>query len=170
MRERACSHPSPIRDLTTIFDTGSGNKVHSDAKGEVATSGCVRNQSRVPSALATLRRKQRTQPWMTHQSVVQEKKSRCSFVHCPSRLNSTAKRARGADTYMKCIECSAIKGKDVYFCNNRIKKNGGQPCLCHFRYHMKHCSVAAASTNVEVVLQEGTGNVEVVVETDAQSV
>eukprot|EP00957_Ditylum_brightwellii_P193172 14708843-Ditylum_brightwellii.AAC.1 len=49
----------------------------------------------------------------------------------------------------------------VYFCNNTKKD---KPCLCHWRYHVKHHSVTMASTNVEVVLQEGTTNVELVVE------
>ena len=169
MRERACSHPNPIRDLTTIFDTGSGNKVRSDAKGEVATGGNVSKQSRVPSALATLRRKQRTQPWMTHQSVAQETAGKCSFDFCPNiKLGKQKgnKRPRGHDTFMKCIECSAIKGSPVYFCNTTKK---GKPCLCHWRHHMKYFSVAAASSNVEVVLQEGTADVEVVVESVGQN-
>eukprot|EP00957_Ditylum_brightwellii_P087638 6672568-Ditylum_brightwellii.AAC.1 len=69
----------------------------------------------------------------------------------------------GYDTFMSCVECTAMKGGKtlVYFCINTKK---AKPCLCHWRYYVKHHSVTATSTNVEVVLQEGTTNVEVVVE------
>jgi hypothetical protein len=66
MRERACNHPRPIRDMTSILDTGSGKKIRSDAKGEQSMGGRVSNQSTVPTALTILRRNQRTQPWNTH--------------------------------------------------------------------------------------------------------
>ena len=36
---------------------------------------------------------------------------------------------------MKCEECSAEKGTDVYYCNG---KKGKELVMCHLRYHMKH--------------------------------
>ena len=47
MRERKPDHPLPIRDLTTIFDTGSGKKMRKDAQGDRGGYGRVRNESRV---------------------------------------------------------------------------------------------------------------------------
>ena len=143
MRERACNHPSPFRDMESIFATGSGNKIRSDAQGVLvhaaqgvpATGGRVREQSRVPLTLSTLKRKQRTQPWNTHQSVAQAIRGKCCYRYCPN-LKPKAVRPRGYGTYMSCVECTAMKGSPVYFCNDT---KSGKPCLCHLRYHAKHC-------------------------------
>jgi hypothetical protein len=36
MRKQLAEHPKPTRDLTNIFDFGTGRKIRSDAKGEIA--------------------------------------------------------------------------------------------------------------------------------------
>ena len=135
MRERKPEHPNPVRDLSSIHDTGSGKKMRSDAKGERAGFGNVRNQSRVPLSLRSLKKKQKRDPWCNHQSVAFETQGKCHFAGCPNLHLSDAKRKRGYGTYMRCVQCSAEKGKHIYFCNDT--KNG-KPVLCHWRYHTKH--------------------------------
>ena len=38
MRTRAPDHPSPIRDMTCVYNTGSGKRKRLDAKGVITTT------------------------------------------------------------------------------------------------------------------------------------
>jgi hypothetical protein len=137
MRERKPDHPQPVRDLTGIFDTGSGRKMRSDAKGDRGDSVGTRAGLAVPKSIRRLRMKQRKNPWCTHQSVAFKKKGRCGFENCPNMKKALngRKRKRGFDGFMRCVECSVLKGKNVYFCNTTKR---GTPVVCHWRYHTKH--------------------------------
>ena len=72
MRTRAPEHPSPVRDLRNVHDTGCGKRKRSDAKGVT-----TRSKARAPpvedvsSMLYKLRNQQKKHPWRKHQSVHQ---------------------------------------------------------------------------------------------------
>ena len=109
-------HPKNSRDLTNVFDFGTGRKIHSDAHGDkVACNG-------VAQTGAMLQRKKflnilKKAPWHRHQSVAHSRKGRCHYVDCPDKKAGKAdnKRARAYETCMKCKECSIALGKDVFF-------------------------------------------------------
>ena len=145
MRQRATTHPHPVRNLSLgVFDTGSGRKIRSDAKGRcLRYHGHAQNQSKNNLSLKNLKRKQRTHPWCTHQSIAFETRNHCSFKGCPGLKSSKdALRPRGTKTFMRCQECSAEQGTNVFFCNDTSK---GKPQLCHYRYHTRHCSTESVS-------------------------
>ena len=144
MRQRATTHPNPTRDLSlSIFETGSGRKIRSDAKGLSVGHGRVRDQSKTNLPLKNLRKRQKTHEWCTHQSIAYKSRHRCSFEGCPGlKLSKDKKRPRATLTWMRCQECSAEQGVNVFFCNQTVK---GKPQLCHYRYHTRHCSTKSAS-------------------------
>ena len=147
MRQRATSHPHPVRDLSlSIFETGSGRKIQSDAQGLSVGYGRVRDQSKTMLPLKNLMRRQKTHAWCTHQSIAFKSQNHCSFESCPGlKLSKDAKRPRGTKTWMRCQECSAEQGVNVFFCNQTFK---GKPQLCHYRYHTRHCSTKLVSAIV----------------------
>ena len=137
MRVRAPDHPDHKRDIKNAFDTGSGQKIRSDAKGFVS---CSRNPVRPPAKLKTLNNLQRKATWRIHQSKVIETRGKCAWMGCPGIKESKrkgVKRPRPYDTYMQCEECSARHGKTMRFCNN-IKS--GTLVHCHEEYHNKYCN------------------------------
>ncbi|KAL7525224.1 hypothetical protein ACHAWF_001263 [Thalassiosira exigua] len=134
MRTYRPVHPDPVRDLTCVWDTGSGRKLRTDAKGDVVTYTCATTTT-VYDQYLSLRKKQKKNPWRTHQSVRVQPRGKCAYNKCPAYLHSNAKRKRGYNTFMKCEECSAKKGTAVYFCND-VKD--GKEIRCHLRYHSEH--------------------------------
>ena len=132
VRVQEPEHPQFTRDLTSVFDTGSGRRVRSDAKGVVASSTA---QPRISKRVAALRQKQKRLPWRKHQSVAYHMRGRCHYSRCPATKTSAAERKRSYLTFMRCEECSAVAGKDMFFCNDTKSK---KPCLCHLAYHTKY--------------------------------
>ena len=124
----------PSRNLTNVFDYGTGNATRSDAKGFV-----VRNDisARISTRYSTLKKQQKKAPWRKHQSVAHTKQGRCCWRDCPGKKTSKAKQPRPYDGFHICEECTALRGKDVHFCNSSKK---GVPVLCHMAYHNKHHS------------------------------
>ena len=53
----------------------------------------------------------------------------------PGKWLGTAKYPCSSQTHMRCKECSAYLGKDVFLCNGFVK---GAPVNCHRHYHMYH--------------------------------
>ncbi len=136
MRQQQPEHPPAIRDLRLMWDTGSGRKLCTDAEGDVAGHGRVRDASHVFSHQHYLKKK--CNPWRVHQSVKVCKRGKCAFKGCPNISKSKGKRKRSYDTHHKCEQCSAALGKDVFLCND-VKKDGTD-VRCHMRYHaMYHC-------------------------------
>ena len=133
MRTRKAEHPKHTRDLTNVFDFGTGRKQRSDAKGRVAGSGLAPGPP--PKRISLLRQKQMKSPWRTHQSKAHTSYGKCCWVHCPGYQKSKAKRKRSYDTFMRCEECSAMEGKNRFFCNDHKK---GAAVHCHEAYHNKY--------------------------------
>ena len=57
--------------------------------------------------------------------------------HCYLKAKGV-KRPHPGVTKMHCEECTAVSGKYVFLCNNKIKYKNG---LCHNKYHTQyyHC-------------------------------
>ena len=75
-------HPLHERDLTNVFDPGTGRKICTDVHGEVATSLVA------PTVKATTLKKginliQQKSLWIIQQSVAQIKKDHCNWKLCP---------------------------------------------------------------------------------------
>ena len=133
MRKQRAEHPAWIRPLSDPFGWMAGRKLRKDALGTVA--GAMRQPTGQTKRLSALRNQQKKATWRTHQSLAYHQKGKCCYEHCPNRANGNAKRKRGYDTWMRCEECSAQFGKDVYLCNNT---KSGKPVLCHVAYHNKY--------------------------------
>ena len=120
-----------------MFDLKVGRKLRTDAKGYQCSRSHGRQAKTVAAAkIRTLRSYQSHDSWRMHQSVPCMKRGKCAFKGCPNlRTSKSGKRKRSYDTNMKCEECSAEKGTDVYYCNG---KKGKELVMCHLRYHMKH--------------------------------
>jgi hypothetical protein len=63
----------------------------------------------------------------------------------PGEKLSKAKYPRSSNTHMRCEECSAFLGKDVFLCNGFVK---GAPVNCHRHYHLYHHNKEFASAMV----------------------
>ena len=139
MRKQSAEHAPFTKDISTAFGTTGGRKTRSDTKAFRAVGRCPSEARRPVSRKDTLRKRQRKSPWRTHQSISNDKKGRCSFEKCPSKLWSKAQRRRNRETYMICEECSVLAGKPIYLCNDTInvdkKTSKGTPVLCHLAYH-----------------------------------
>ncbi|KAL7525349.1 hypothetical protein ACHAXR_000966, partial [Thalassiosira sp. AJA248-18] len=139
MRSQHPEHPNHSQNLANVFDYGTGRKIRTDAKGTVAQG------SRGAAAIAApqqrfreLRNKQKKAVWRMHQSMAYEKEGKCNWENCPGKAKEggeSRKRKRSYSTYMRCEECSARLGKNIFLCNN-VKK--GVPVLCHLAYHNKY--------------------------------
>ena len=135
MRLQEAEHPLHSRDLTNVFESRSGRKIRSDAQGSIARSG--KKPNILLRGLRALRNRQKKAPWRTHQNLAHHRKGRCAWEGCPGKKVSTAERPRSYDTTMRCEECSALLGKDMFFCNNTKK---GVTVHCHETYHIKYCN------------------------------
>eukprot|EP00956_Cyclotella_meneghiniana_P033550 scaffold96912_cov61-Cyclotella_meneghiniana.AAC.1 len=137
MRRLSPEHPAHSRDLTNVWDFGTGRKVRTDAKGFIAKVA-MNGASAVPAPnqrARELREKQKKSKWRVHQSCGGEKKGRCSWDGCDGLKSAGAKRKRTAETYMYCEECSAAAGKTIYLCNVGKKDSKS---VCHMAYHQKY--------------------------------
>jgi hypothetical protein len=107
MRKKRAEHPSYARDMGKLFGWVTGRKVRSDAKGMMMVMPAC------PPVEAPM----------------------CVWDDCPGKLTCKAKRKRSNQMHMRCEECSAHLGRDVYLCNGYIK---GAPVNCHQRYIYHH--------------------------------
>jgi len=135
MRSQRAEHPAHIRDLTNVFDSNTGRKLWSDAKGLVAGNG--RKPKAATQRLSLLMNQQKKAHWHTHQNLAYHQKGKCCWKGCPGIKTSQAERPRSYDTFMRYKECSANCWKNSFFCNN-TKSN--VPVLCHLAYHNKYHS------------------------------
>ena len=69
MRKQAPEPAAASRSLVNVFDTGSGRKVRSDNRTEVARGTPGTDTSATTCRLHLLRWKQARAPWRVHQSV-----------------------------------------------------------------------------------------------------
>ena len=135
MQLQKAEHPVHVRNLATMWDTGLGKRMRTDAQGAVAGPGRAREDMVVCKVLRNLKKKQRLNPWCTYQSIAHKVRGTCAFVGCPNLRNGNTKRRRSYETFMKCEECSANSGKTVYFCNDYKSE---VPVLCHQRQHVRN--------------------------------
>jgi hypothetical protein len=84
------------------------------------------------SGRGELTRQQKKQPWHVHQSLVWTAWGRCCWAKCPGIEKSKAKTKCSYDTFMRCKECSATAGFNIYLCNGN---KGGKVVSCHVPYH-----------------------------------
>jgi hypothetical protein len=98
-----------------------------------------------PDNYALLKNQQRRLPWRVHQSEAVMKQGKCCWDNCPGKKSMTVKRPRGSNTHMRCKECSAYLGKDIFLCNGVVN---GAPVNCHRHYHIYHHNNESASTMV----------------------
>ena len=136
MRTQAAEHPEHLKDVSRMFDIKGGRKLRTDAAGYRQASA----HGRQPAAIGTTKLKklksyESRNSWRTHQSVPCMVRGKCAYRGCPSLKTGGRKRNRSYDTHMKCEECSAKNGSDVYYCNN---KKGTMIVNCHMNHHMKH--------------------------------
>mmetsp|Transcript_29715 Transcript_29715/g.54805 ORF Transcript_29715/g.54805 Transcript_29715/m.54805 type:complete len:295 (+) Transcript_29715:1717-2601(+) len=113
MRLQRAEHPWHSRDLTNVFESGVGRKVRSDAQGTIARSG-PKLQSILKKIYALVNRQKKAR-WHRHRSLAYHKYGKCAWEGCVGLKKSKAKRPRNYDTYMRCDECSALRGKDMFF-------------------------------------------------------
>ena len=133
MRSQREEHPLHSRNLTNCSEYESGRKVRSDALGIIARSG-PKPQSIMQKLYALLNRQRKTL-WRRHQSLAYHRQGKCAWEDCPGKKQSKAKRPRSYDTVMRCEECSALRQKNMFFCNDTKK---GVPTLCHIAFHNKY--------------------------------
>ena len=70
MRTYRPEHPKFSRDLTNVFDFGTGRKIRTDAKGIVACGTRGRGAVEAPQQrMRELRNKQKKSAWRIHQSM-----------------------------------------------------------------------------------------------------
>ena len=131
MRKYRAEHPVWLRPMSSVFSWIVGRKIRKDAQGVITGKGTVK--PKVTKALWNLRNKQKKSPWRTHQSVAGEKQGWCCYENCPSIKNSAT--GRPYKTFMRCEECSAEIGKEIYLCNNT---KSGEPVLCHIAHHSRY--------------------------------
>ena len=137
MRLHKAEHPFHVKNLATMWDTGSCKRMKTDAQGAVAGHGIAQEDMAVCQVLRNLKKKQRLNPWYTHQSIAHKVREKCAFSGCFNLRNGNTKRGRSYDTFMKCEECSAKSGKTFYFCND---SKSWVPVLCHQRHNgSNHC-------------------------------
>ncbi|KAL7527968.1 hypothetical protein ACHAXR_007787 [Thalassiosira sp. AJA248-18] len=140
MRSLRPEQPHHIRNLVNIFDYGAGRKLRTDAKGTVARG--IRGAAAIAAPnqrMRQLRKKQKKAVWRMHQSMACEKRGKCHWENCPGMKKESGddsrKRKRSYNTYMRCEECSAREGKNIFLCND-VKSR--VPVLCHLVYHSKY--------------------------------
>ena len=152
MRQVRFPHPPIIRDMTRLFDNNLGIKRRSDARGTMdagvstvsAVTAAASSASRTRRAISSLKAlrftQQKRSSWRHHQSIAYEKRGRCAYAGCPGLSSGKSKEPRKWDTNMRCEECSAIDGYDVFLCNGTkglvegVKKTW-KVCTCHIEYH-----------------------------------
>ena len=153
MRTRDPDHPSPVRNMRSVYNTRCEKKIRSDAKGVTTNKDKKGTPVTVLSTkLHKLKKQQFPNPWRTHQSVFHEERGQCCWEKCPGiarAIADGAKRGGRSSTAMHCKECSAIKNKNIYLCNsNRIVE--GPLMYCHYKYHCKkYLDVQEALTKKE---------------------
>ena len=138
MRKQVPEHPAYERDLTNVFDWGTGRKIRSDTQGHMSQGVARGNSSYVLAPHQRerdLKAKQKKQQWRIHQSVAGGKSGYCKWIGCPGLKQCKAKQKRSYRTYMRCEECTAQLGKEMFLCND-VKS--GTAVNCHFAHHKKY--------------------------------
>jgi len=114
MRSQRAEHPLWLRDLSYVFGWFIGRKMRSDAQRRISGSDC--QPTRAAKRLSTLYNKQKKVPWRMHQSLAYEWKGKCCWKECPNlKSGKERKRAQSYDIFMRCKECSAMYGTDMFF-------------------------------------------------------
>ena len=62
-------------------------------------------------------------------------RGRCSWAKCPGIEKSKGIRKRAYDTFMRCEECMAYAGCNLYLCNDT---KSGEVVSCHAAYHKRN--------------------------------
>ena len=121
------------------------------SSGRIFVRDEIRNDRKLTVALSPLKPthaieqsnilagQQRKQPWRVHQNLAHANQGKCCWMKCPGMTNSKAKQKCNYDTYMRCKECSAKTGCNIFLCNH-IKN--GVPVSCHVAYHKRHHNAA----------------------------
>ncbi len=145
MRKLRAEHPSWTRDMSKLFGWKTGRKVRADAMRMMTVASVMPQVQALMDNYALLKNQQCRSPWRVHQSEAVALYGKCCWEDCPGKKLSTAKRPRSSDTLMRCKECSAYLGKDVFLCNGFVK---GKPVNCHRHYRIYHHNKEFASTMV----------------------
>jgi hypothetical protein len=145
MRKLRAEHPSWTRDMSKLFGWKTFRKVCSDTMGMMTVALVMPQVQALMDNHALLKNQQRRSPWRVHQSEAVAQYGKCCWEDFPGEKLSTAKRSCSSDTHMRCEECSAYLGKDVFFCNGFVK---GKPVNCHRHYRIHHHNKEFASTMV----------------------
>jgi hypothetical protein len=89
-----------------------------------------------------LTRQKKKQPWQCHQSLSAAIMGKCSWVKCPGIEKSKGIPKHAYNTFMRCKECTANAGCNIYLCNDT--KNG-EVVSCHVMYHKRNHNKAFLS-------------------------
>ena len=142
MRTRDAVHPPPIRDLTNAFDTNA-RAFRTDAKGgTVSNTNHIRvgdGATRPGDQKRALQMQKQRNPWYTHQPspTITKNAKLCKYKSCPGMKRDQNQRRRGFVTTLKCVECSVIENKEMFFC---MTTEGKEIRNCHYKYHSHHYS------------------------------
>jgi hypothetical protein len=145
MRKLRAEHPSWTRDMSKLFWWKTGQKVCSDAMGMMTVASVVPQVQALTDNYVLLKNQQRRSPWCIHQNKAVVQYGKCCWEDCPGKKLSTAKCPCSSNMHMRCEECSAYLGKDVFLCNGFVK---GKLVNCHRHYHIYHHNKEFASTMV----------------------
>ncbi len=145
MRKLRAEHPSWMRDMSKLFGWITGRKVCADAKGMMTVQSVMLREEPPTDTYALLKNQQQQLPWRVPQSKAVTNKGRCYWDDCPGIQLSKAKCLRSSKTHMRCVECGAYLGTDLFLCNGFAK---GGLVNCHRQYHMYHHNKEFASTMV----------------------
>ena len=140
MRTYIPRHPTVLRDLTRVFNSGAGRKIRSECRGISAAARSYGGVMASAARIKSLRYKQQhREPWRKHQSLAFELRGPCAYSCCPGQ---GIQRIKKRDTNMRCEECSELLGRNIFLCNGTHGLLPGEKkkyvvINCHEEYHRK---------------------------------
>ena len=139
MRKQMPEHPSPVRDLRNIYDSGFGRKKRKDGMHwEISQIRLIVRSTKLSQKL---RNQQKKNSWHIHQSISSTpKRGRRQWGKCTDLDASKAKWWTWSHPKvmpMYCDECTECLGQYVFLCNNSL---GDKNILCHIKYHNQYHS------------------------------
>jgi len=140
LRTHAANHPAHLQDTDQVEGFLSGTKISRDRKFAVALMPLKLMNMILQSNI--LEQQKKKQPWRVHQSLAFEHQGKCCWPKCPGLMKGESKRKRSYNTFMRCEECSATSGLNIFLC---LDTKNGVPVCCHVAYHKRHHNAAFQS-------------------------
>jgi hypothetical protein len=125
IRNREATHLVHLQDMDQVDGQLVGTRIQTDKKFGVKLS--PPKSTMTISCRGEMMRQQKKQPWRVHQSLSWTAWGRYCQAKCPRIEKSKASMKCSYDTFMRCKECSASAGCNVYLCNGN---KGGKMSHC----------------------------------------